>query len=133
MLGGPYDPTRPPVPVAGLGDARVQIAEVVAVNGDNTLDARPITRRALKAHIPYPTAWVPQIGERCLIANRDGDPRQPICLGHFAPKNGSLAGPVTRSGNSKPTVTGSRGGNAALTSLLSGLAGAGLIVDNTTA
>ena len=33
----------------------------------------------------------------------------------------------------KPTVTGSRGGNAALASLLTGLAGLGLITDSTTA
>jgi hypothetical protein len=33
----------------------------------------------------------------------------------------------------KPTVTGSRGGNAALTSLLKGLASVGLIINNTTA
>lgn len=33
----------------------------------------------------------------------------------------------------KPTVTGSRGGNAALASLLTALASLGLIVDNTTA
>lgn len=38
-------------------------------------------------------------------------------------------GPAT----AKPTVTGSRGGNAALASLLTGLASAGYIVDNTTA
>lgn len=31
-----------------------------------------------------------------------------------------------------PTVSGSRGGNAALQSLLSALSGAGLIIDNTT-
>lgn len=35
--------------------------------------------------------------------------------------------------NATPTITGSRGGNAALASLLTGLAGLGLIVDNTTA
>ncbi len=33
----------------------------------------------------------------------------------------------------KPTVSGSRGGNAALASLLTGLAGLGLITDSTTA
>ena len=32
----------------------------------------------------------------------------------------------------RPTITGAKGGNAALTSLLAGLAGLGLIVDNTT-
>lgn len=35
--------------------------------------------------------------------------------------------------NSKPTVTGSRGGNAALASFLTGIATAGLITDSTTA
>jgi hypothetical protein len=34
---------------------------------------------------------------------------------------------------SRPTVTGSRGGNAALTSFLSGISTLGLIVDSTTA
>jgi len=33
----------------------------------------------------------------------------------------------------KPTVTGSRGGNAALASLLTGLAGLGVLTDSTTA
>lgn len=36
-------------------------------------------------------------------------------------------------GKTKPTVTGSRGGNAALTSLLSALADADIIADNTSA
>lgn len=40
---------------------------------------------------------------------------------------------ATRLGYTVPTVTGSRGGNAALASLLTGLAGENLIVDNTTA
>lgn len=39
---------------------------------------------------------------------------------------------ATRLGYTAPTVTGSRGGNAALESLLTGLAGENLIVDNTT-
>ena len=39
---------------------------------------------------------------------------------------------ATALGYTAPAVTGSRGGNAALASLLTGLAGAGLIVNNST-
>ena len=48
----------------------------------------------------------------------------------------SLAGNFAVNGATppaKPTVTGSRGGNAALASLLTALASYGLIVDGTTA
>lgn len=47
-----------------------------------------------------------------------------------------FTGPVTftlLAPTSKPTVTGSRGGNAALASLLTGLAALGLLTDSTTA
>jgi hypothetical protein len=47
---------------------------------------------------------------------------------HVHPSDSSKQGAI-----SAATVTGSRGGNAALTSLLSGLAGQGLIINNTTA
>lgn len=47
---------------------------------------------------------------------------------HVHPSDSSKQNAITRA-----TVTGSRGGNAALTSLLSGLSGQGLVTDNTTA
>ena len=46
---------------------------------------------------------------------------------------GSVAGTVRFAQQAPPAVTGSRGGNAALTSLLSALAGLGLITNSTTA
>jgi len=46
---------------------------------------------------------------------------------------GSSLGFYNSAGGAKPTVTGSRGGNAALASLLTGLATLGLITDSTTA
>ena len=45
---------------------------------------------------------------------------------------GTLIGFFNHSVAAKPTVTGSRGGNAALASLLTGLAGLGLITDSST-
>ena len=46
---------------------------------------------------------------------------------------GTLAGFFNTAPAAKPTVTGSRGGNAALASLLTGLAGLGLITDSSSA
>lgn len=127
-----WDPPTNPTERTSGRPSRIQIAQVVNVNADGTIDAKLLTSRTTKVKVPVPLSWAPQRGERCLLADRDGDPNQPISLGFFAPADGSLKGPTTRPAT-KPTVTGSRGGNAALTSLLAALASAGYITDNTTA
>lgn len=87
------DVSHPEQTVTGQ-PSRVQVAQVVAVNADDgTIDASPLNGRATKTHIDYPTWWVPQMGERCLIGDRDGDPRQPVCLGFIGPADGGAAGP----------------------------------------
>ena len=56
---------------------------------------------------------------------------EPVGLGSgLAIENGQL---VLQASGAPPTVTGSRGGNAALASLLSALAGLGLIIDGSAA
>lgn len=56
---------------------------------------------------------------------------EPIGIGSgLAIRNGKL---VLQADGPPPTVTGARGGNAALASLLSALAGRGLIIDASTA
>jgi hypothetical protein len=88
------DTSHPEARVAGA-PSRVQVAEVVAVNiDDGTIDASPLNGRATKAHVAYPAWWVPKVGERCLLADRDGDARQPVCLGFLSPADGSNAGPT---------------------------------------
>lgn len=47
-------------------------------------------------------------------------------------RNGQSIGFYGSAGTAKPTVTGSKGANAALTSLMTALAGFGLVVDSTT-
>lgn len=53
-----------------------------------------------------------------------------IAIGGDLKHEGANAGFFNTAPTTKPTVTGSRGGNAALASLLTGLAGLGLIVDS---
>lgn len=87
--------TGGPIRTKGL-PTRIQIAAVVAVHTDGTIDARLLTSRAVKANVEVPRWWAPQVGERCLLADVDGDKQRPICLGYFAPADGGLTPPTTR-------------------------------------
>lgn len=98
-----YDPySHPPTPVGGDALGNVQLAEVTVYNTDDgTVDAKLLTSRATMIRIPVPGWYVPTVGDRVFVADRDGDPRQPLCLGYYGPQDGSVKAPQTRSALAK--------------------------------
>lgn len=108
---------NPSAPSSGV-PTRIWQADVVAVNPDGTVDCQPVKGRSTKVSLAVPGTYQPTIGDRVLVTDLDGDPRTPAVL--------------TPLSITPPTITGSRGGNAALTNLLTALAAAGLIVNHTT-
>lgn len=108
----------PEIPTSGRA-TRLWVADVVTVNPDGTVDVQPVQSRATKIGVPVPGAYKPAVGDRVFVADLNGDPRVPIVLGALT--------------TTTPTVTGSRGANVALASLLTKLDSLGLINDNTTA
>lgn len=108
-----------PTPTGGV-PTKIWPADVTTVNPDGTVDIQPTTGRASKVNVPVPDTYQPKVGDRVLVTNLLGEPQYPAVLGCL-----THAGGV-------PKVTGSRSSSAALESLLTALAGLGLIVDNTT-
>lgn len=130
-----------------LDDADIEFGTADAT--DDGLDVRPQTadlERAVTFVDESPSTVAADVAElQALIASLVEDPvlvrftaqrdgLVPASGGgtvNFARADGSFASPL--SPVSKQTVTGSRGGNAALASLLTALATYGLIIDSTTA
>lgn len=99
--------------------ARTWLAEVITINPDGTVDARPVNSRATKIGVQIPGGYAPTLGDMVLITDVGGDPRQPI-----------VVQPITRT---IPTVTGAKTGNTPLVlSLLAALRDLNLIDDQTT-
>lgn len=86
--GGPTRTTGAPT--------RIQVAEVVTVNNDGTIDAKLLASRTVKTGVTVPPWWLPAAGERCLLADADGDVQRPICLGVCAPDDGTAPVPMLR-------------------------------------
>jgi len=97
---------------------RVWAADVVAVHPDGTVNAQPVQSRATKVNVQVPVLYKPAVGDRILITDLNGDPQIPVMVGILS--------------GSRPTVTGAKGGNVALASLITALANLGLVTDNTT-
>lgn len=105
-------------PVSGV-PTRVWVADVITVNPDGTVNCQPVASRASKVNVPVPDAYVPQLGDRVIVTDINGDRQSPVVIAT-----------LVRAG--VPSVTGSRSSGAALQNLLAVLAAANLIVDNTT-
>jgi hypothetical protein len=127
-----YDPVGSPRSVRGT-PSRIQRAFVTVVKADGTVDARMIGRALTKSTLEVPRWYKPTKGDQILVADIDGDQNRPIVLGFISDAKGSSKGPQGEFHNpNPPKVTGSKGANAALTSLMKALSELGLVVDETT-
>jgi hypothetical protein len=127
-----YDPVGMPRHVRGE-PSRIQLAYISTINADGTVDVRMLGRTATKSTLEVPRWYKPAQGDRILVTDIDGDHCRPMVLGFVSDANGSSNGPQGGFHNpSPPTVTGSKGGNAALGSLMTALSNLGLVIDHTT-
>lgn len=108
----------PPTGVKG-SPSTLRTGVVVTVNSDGSVDVRAEDSRSGWRSLVPPRWYVPTSGDRVLVGNVQGDSQQMTLL---LPLTGQ-----------RPAVTGSRGGNVALASLLTALDGLGLITNSTTA
>lgn len=127
-----YDPVGMPRTLRGT-PSHIELATVSVVNSDGTIDAQMVGRTAIKSTLEVPRWYKPVKGDRILTTNIAGDQNRPIVLAFISDEKGSANGPQGGFYNPHPPkVTGSKAGNAALTSLMKVLAELGLVVDETT-
>lgn len=62
--------------------------EVVAVHAHGTLDAKAIGRRAVTVSARYPRWYEPQLEDRVLVAELQGDERMRVVLQAMSTKSG---------------------------------------------
>lgn len=117
LLNDLQDHAARPHPVPGI-PTRIWAANLVVVHPDGTVDIEPVQSRAVKNGVQVPNWYKPHVGDQVLACDLNGNQQTPIVICPLA---------ITI-----PTVTGSRSGGAALTSLLTALASWGLIINNTT-
>ncbi len=62
--------------------------EVVTVHSNGTLDARSVNGRSVTVAARYPRWWEPQLGDRCVLGELQGDERLRIVLQVISTKTG---------------------------------------------
>jgi hypothetical protein len=68
-----------PSPATGAATGLAEY-EVLVVHSNGTLDAKAISRRAVEISARYPLWYEPQLGDRVLIAELQGDERMRVVL-----------------------------------------------------
>jgi hypothetical protein len=127
-----YDPVGMPRTLRGT-PSHIELATVSVVNSDGTIDAQMVGRTAIKSQLEVPRWYKPVKGDRILTTDIAGDQNRPIVIAFVSDEKGSSHGPQGNFYNPHPPkVTGSKGGNAALTSLMKALSELDLVVDETT-
>ena len=139
-LSGPQDVHSGATPTFArvLATQNVVAPSVVSTGNDTTGVSGPACRLAVASGIGYVQAYdfttpgaLPLIlfAQTLTMQNASGSPLTVDAVG-----NTSFRGNLGANGTTpaRPTVTGSRGGNAALASLMTGLAAIGLVTDSTT-
>lgn len=84
-----------PQPATGRSTGLVEY-EVVAIHTNGTLDARAVSRRTTEVAARYPRWYEPQLGDRVLVAELQGDERMRVVLQAMCTKAGGA--PKIKSG-----------------------------------
>jgi hypothetical protein len=76
-----------PEPITGASTG-LREWEVVAIHANGTLDARSVKGRSVTVAVRYPRWWEPQLGDRCVLGELQGDERQRVVLQVLCTKTG---------------------------------------------